>query len=222
MNYQQHSHRQMVTRSEPQESEERRWERRNHYLMEISWKCLDSSFFVFFSTLKDKETLTHFWISMKGNKVQPHTHVAATVYTTLATIKHYTGRSHSLVLFNPGNWEEGEYISDQEFVCADSWIRPQSQQLMVRMIMQVYTEPGEGRQSWELGSGWVVWPLVGWALQAQGFVLLAEPGKKALRLLMGTHVKLYTADLTQQSLPGKEDNALFPAKLIYSTHTQTQ
>lgn len=51
--------------------------------------------------------------------------------------------------------------------------------------------------------------------------MLAEPGKKALRLLMGTHVKLYTADLTQQSLPGKEDNALFPAKLIYSTHTHT-
>lgn len=36
------------------------------------------------------------------------------------------------------SWKQsgGEYIRDQEFVCADSWIHPQSQWLMVRMIMQ--------------------------------------------------------------------------------------
>ena len=106
-----------------------------------------------------KDTPTHFWISMKGTKAQPHTDVATTVYTTLATIKHYyiihlgEWKTYSYLL-----WQEsftcslqarklrgGEYISDQEFVCADSWIRPQSQQLMVRMIMQVYTEPWRRR-----------------------------------------------------------------------------
>lgn len=53
------------------------------------------------------------------------------------------GSSHSLVRFDTGKPSRGEYIRYQEFVCADSWIRLQSQQLMLRMIMQDCTQPVE-------------------------------------------------------------------------------
>lgn len=72
-------------------------------------KMLRQQLFCVFSTLKDKETLTHFWISMKGNKVQPHTHVAATVYTTLATIKHY-------YIIHLGEWKTYSYLLWQELL----------------------------------------------------------------------------------------------------------
>lgn len=89
-------------------------------------------------------------ISLKGNKVNSQEHVATIIYTALATIKHYyiihltEWKTYSHLVWQksftcsvqPRKSSGGEYIRDQEFVCADSWIHPQSRQLIERMTMQ--------------------------------------------------------------------------------------